>query len=264
MIFDPPQGRRHLQAPATVLALGGASWPQLGSDGAWWPRLQTAGADLVPLQASNCGFDVAWSDHLRQRHAGAPLKGVAIRIGDDWHQAGEMVLTATGGEGSLVYAASARLRERIKVDGQATFKLDLLHARSAEWVRAELAHPRGTRSLATHLKTRLKLDGAKAALIWERVPKAMQADPAKLAACIKALEVTVTATRPMAESISTAGGVRFEGLDDQLMLRCQPGVFVAGEMLDWEAPTGGYLLTASFSTGQVAGQGAAAWLRAQR
>ena len=225
--------------------------------------LQTAGADLAPLQASNCGFDVDWSDHLRQRHAGAPLKGVALSVGDDWQQAGEMVLTASGVEGSLVYAASARLRERIAIDGQATFKLDLLHTRSLDWVHAELAHPRGTRSLATHLNTRLKLDGAKAALIWELVPKAVQADPAQLAACIKAMPVTVRAARPLAEAISTAGGMRFEGLDGQLMLRCQPGVFVAGEMLDWEAPTGGYLLTASFSTGQAAGQGAAAWLRAQ-
>ncbi len=264
LIFDTPGGRRQLQAPATALALGGASWPQLGSDGAWWPMLQAAGADLAPLQASNCGFDVAWSEHLRQRYAGAPLKGVAISVGDAWQQAGEMVLTATGVEGSLVYAASAQLRDRIAVDGHATFKLDLLHTRSLDWVRAELAHPRGTRSLATHLKTRLKLDGAKAALIWELVPKAAQADPGQLVACIKALEVTVSAARPLAEAISTAGGVRFEGLDEHLMLRSQPGVFVAGEMLDWEAPTGGYLLTASFSTGHVAGQGAAAWLRAQR
>ena len=174
-----------------------------------------------------------------------------------------MVLTDTGVEGSLVYAASAPLRDQITRDGQAVFQLDLLHARSEDWVRAELAHPRGTRSLATHLKTRLKLEGAKAALIWELVPKAAQSDPAQLAAFIKALPVRVTATRPMAEAISTAGGVRFEGLDAHLMLRHQPGVFVAGEMLDWEAPTGGYLLTACFSTGLAAGQGAAAWLREQ-
>ena len=174
-----------------------------------------------------------------------------------------MVLTATGVEGSLVYAASARLRERIAQAGSATFELDLLPARSLEWVHAELAHPRGPRSLATHLKTRLKLEGAKAALVWECVPKSAQADPALLAAAIKALPITATAPRPVAEAISTAGGVRFEGLDARLMLAQRPGVFVAGEMLDWEAPTGGYLLTACFSTGKVAGQGAAAWLQQQ-
>lgn len=261
LVFETPGGRQHVQPGATVLALGGASWPQLGSDGAWWPTLQARGADLAPLKPSNCGFDVAWSAHLQQRHAGAPLKGVAIHF-EGWHQAGEMVLTQTGVEGSLVYAASARLRERLLQDGQATLHLDLLHTRSLAWVQAELAHPRGTRSLATHLKTRLKLEGAKAALIWELVPKAAQADAAQLAAFIKALPLTVTATRPLAEAISTAGGVRFEGLGADLMLQQQPGVFVAGEMLDWEAPTGGYLLTACFSTGRVAGQGAAAWVQA--
>ena len=218
------------------------------------------GAELAPLQPSNCGFDVGWSEHLKQRFAGAPLKGVAIAI-DDWQQAGEMVLTASGVEGSLVYAASSRLRAAIARDGRATFMLDLLHARSLDWVRAELAHPRGPRSLATHLKSRLKLDGAKAALLWERVPKAAQADPAQLAAFIKALPVSVTAARPIAEAISSAGGVRFEGLDEHLMLHCRPGVFVAGEMVDWEAPTGGYLLTACLATGRVAGQGASAWVQ---
>ena len=262
LVFDTPAGRQQHSATATVLALGGASWPQLGSDGAWWPVLQSAGADLAPLQPSNCGFEVPWSEHLKQRFAGAPLKGVAVTIGD-WHQAGEMVLTASGVEGSLVYAASSRLREGLAREGQATFLLDLLHARSLDWVRAELAHPRGTRSLATHLKSRLKIDGAKAALLWELVPKAAQADPDQLAAYIKAMPVRVTATRPIAEAISSAGGVRFEGLDEQLMLRSRPSVFVAGEMLDWEAPTGGYLLTGCFATGRVAGQGAAAWMQAR-
>ena len=260
LLFDTPAGRQQRRATATVLALGGASWPQLGSDGAWWPTLHAVGAELAPLQPSNCGFDVGWSEHLKQRFAGAPLKGVAIAI-DDWQQAGEMVLTASGVEGSLVYAASSRLRAAIARDGRATFMLDLLHARSLDWVRAELAHPRGPRSLATHLKSRLKLDGAKAALLWERVPKAAQADPAQLAAFIKALPVSVTAARPIAEAISSAGGVRFEGLDEHLMLHCRPGVFVAGEMVDWEAPTGGYLLTACLATGRVAGQGASAWVQ---
>ena len=188
---------------------------------------------------------------------------MAIRIGD-WHQAGEFVVTDTGIEGSLVYAASAQLRERIARDGQAVFELDLLPGRSPDWVQRELAHPRGTRSLSTHLKSRLHIAGVKAALLWEIVPKSAQADPAQLAVFIKALPIRVVATRPIGEAISTAGGVRFEGMDAQLMLHCLPGVFVAGEMLDWEAPTGGYLLTGCFSTGLVAGQGAAAWAKRQR
>ena len=257
--FDAPSGALQVQPAATVLALGGASWLRLGSDGAWWPWLQARGADLAPLRPSNCGFDVGWSEHLRQHQAGEPLKGVAMRF-EDRHQAGEMVLTATGVEGSLVYAASALLRERIATHGKATFTLDLLPGRSLDWVQAEVAHPRGPRSLSTHLKSRLKLSGAKAALLWELVPKEAQADPMQLAAFIKALPITVTATRPIDEAISTAGGLRFEGLDEHLMLRALPGVFAAGEMLDWEAPTGGYLLTACFSTGRVAGQGAAAWV----
>jgi uncharacterized flavoprotein (TIGR03862 family) len=256
-----PHGDITLRPAATVLALGGASWQRLGSDGAWWPWLQARGVDLSPLRPSNCGFDVAWSTHFSSRFAGEPLKSVAIRF-EDWQQAGEFVATATGVEGSLVYAASARLRERIVQAGSATFDLDLLPARSADWVQRELAHPRGPRSLSTHLKSRLNLSGVKASLLWECVPKAAQADPVQLAACIKALPITVTAARPIDEAISTAGGVRLEALDARLMLHALPGVFCAGEMLDWEAPTGGYLLTACFASGRVAGQGAADWLGA--
>jgi uncharacterized flavoprotein (TIGR03862 family) len=259
--FDNPHGQVITHPTATVLALGGASWPQLGSDGTWVPALQAVGADVAPLRPANCGFDVAFSDHLTQRFAGAPLKSVAITVGD-WRQVGECVVTAGGIEGNLVYAASALLRERIAAEGSATLLLDLLPARSLEWVQAELAHPRGPRSLATHLKTRLKLDGVKAALLWEFVPKEIQADPARFARLIKALPLTLLAARPIAEAISTAGGVRLESLDGQGMLRSRPGVFCAGEMLDWEAPTGGYLLTACLSTGRRAGQGAAAYCQA--
>ncbi len=256
-----PQGDRLLRPAATVLALGGASWQRLGSDGAWWPWLHARGVDLAPLRPSNCGFDVGWSEHFSSRHAGQPLKGVAMTVGGV-RQAGEAVVTATGLEGSLVYALSSLLREAIARDGSARLTLDLLPARDLAWVQREVAHPRGPRTLSTHLKTRLKLDGAKAGLLWEIVPKQAQADPAQLAAAIKALPITVTAPRPIDEAISTAGGVRFEGLDDRLMLRPLPGVFCAGEMLDWEAPTGGYLLTACFATGRRAGAGAAAWLAA--
>jgi uncharacterized flavoprotein (TIGR03862 family) len=178
-------------------------------------------------------------------------------------QAGEFVITETGVEGSLVYAASGPLRDAIAADGSATFLLDLLPARSAEWVRAELAHPRGPRSMSTHLKTRLKLSGVKAGLLYETLPREAMADAARLAAHIKALPITVRATRPIDEAISSAGGVRFEAMDEHLMLRALPGVFCAGEMLDWEAPTGGYLLTACFATGRAAGEGALAWLRRQ-
>ncbi len=255
-----PQGELRLRPDATVLALGGASWPRLGSDGAWVPWLRERGAEVAALAPSNCGFDVAWSEHFRQRQAGQPLKSVAMAIGS-WRQPGEFVVTATGVEGSLVYAASATLRDTIARDGHAVFHLDLLPARSLDWVQRELAHPRGPRSLATHLKTRLNLSGVKAALVWERVPKEAQADPARFAALIKALPVTVTAPRPVEEAISSAGGVCFEALDERLMVRAVPGLFCAGEMLDWEAPTGGYLLTACFASGLAAGQGAAAWLR---
>jgi uncharacterized flavoprotein (TIGR03862 family) len=261
--FANPTGELLVQPAATVLALGGASWPRLGSDGAWVPTLLAQGVEVAPLQPSNCGFDVGWSEHFAQRFAGQPLKGVAITVGA-WRQAGEFVITAGGVEGSLVYAASARLRDALSRGEDAVFHLDLLPARSLEWVARELAHPRGPRSLATHLKTRLKLEGVKAGLLWELVPKDAQADPARFAALIKALPVRVKAPRPIAEAISSAGGVRFEALNAQLMLQARPGVFVAGEMLDWEAPTGGYLLTACYATGRAAGLGAAAWLAGRR
>ena len=263
LVFDSPQGQVQWRPAATVLALGGASWPQLGSDGAWWPWLQARGVELAPLVPSNCGFDVGWSEFFSQRFAGEPLKSVALRIAG-FQQQGEFVVTAGGVEGSLIYAASALLRDRIAAEGHATFELDLLPSRTLQWVTQELAHPRGPRSLSTHLKTRLHLAGVKAGLLWERVPKAVQADAAAFAVQIKALPIRVRAARPLAEAISSAGGVRFEGLDEQLMLRALPGVFVAGEMLDWEAPTGGYLLTACFSTARLAGQGAAAWAKRQQ
>ncbi|MDE2081402.1 MAG: TIGR03862 family flavoprotein [Burkholderiales bacterium] len=257
--FATPTGELRRRADATVLALGGASWPRLGSDGAWWPLLAARGVALAPLAPSNCGFDIAWSAHLQARHAGAPLKSVAIEFAGV-RRLGECVLTAGGIEGSLVYAFSAALRDAIARDGSARLHLDLLPARSVAEVAREIGHPRGPRSLATHLKSRLHLAGAKAALIWELVPRADQTDPQRLAAAIKALPLRLLAPRPIAEAISSAGGVCFEALDERLMLRDLPGVFCAGEMLDWEAPTGGYLLTACFATGHLAGEGVADWL----
>ena len=264
--FVTPQGETTARHGAVVLALGGASWARLGSDGAWVALLRERGVDVTALLPSNCGFDVGWSEHFSSRFAGAPVKTVAIEFENinrvSTRQNGEFVVTAGGVEGSLIYAASAALRDTIAQAGSATFKLDLLPGRSVEWVQQELAHPRGPRSFSTHLKTRLGLSGVKAALLWEGVPKAQTQEPAALAALIKALPITVRATRPIDEAISSAGGVSFEALDPHLMLRSLPGVFCAGEMLDWEAPTGGYLLTACFATGRAAGQGAAAWLAA--
>ncbi len=261
--LQTPQGEQTIHPAATVLALGGASWRRLGSDGAWWPLLAERGALLSPLRPANCGFDVGWSEHLRARFAGAPLKDVALRF-EDFEQAGEMVLTAGGVEGSLIYAASSRLRDRIEATGQARFTLDLLPAREQSWVGRELAHPRGRRSLGSHLQSRLNLAGAKAALLWEVATPAVRQDSQALAALIKNLPITVNAARPIDEAISSAGGVCLEALNPLLMINAIPGVFCAGEMLDWEAPTGGYLLTACFATGRIAGLGAAQWLHAHQ
>ncbi len=258
-----PQGEHRLQPAATVLALGGASWPQLGSDGAWWPWLQAAGVALAPLRPSNCGFDLAqpWSAYLRQRHAGQPVKPVAMCF-EGRRQQGEFVLTDTGIEGSLVYAFSAALRDAIARDGVATPTLDLLPDFEPARVRAELDRGRGARSLATHLKSRLGIAGLKLALLHEVLGADGMADPARLAAALKALPLSLAAARPLAEAISSAGGVCFAALDERLMLRQRPGVFCAGEMLDWEAPTGGYLLSACMASGRQAGAGAVEWLRA--
>ena len=258
--FATAHGDVRVVARATVLALGGASWPQLGSDAAWVPWLRAAGAEVAPLVPANCGFEVAWSAHLKQRFAGAPIKPVVLRLGDGFERQGEFVLSAYGIEGSLIYAASALIRDAIARDGRATVTLDLLPAHDSARVMREVAHPRGSRSLSSHLKSRLGLEGAKAALLHEVLQREVLDDAARLAAAIKALPLTLTAPRPIAEAISSAGGVALESLDASLMLHSRPGVFCAGEMLDWEAPTGGYLLQASMASGRIAGQGAARWL----
>ena len=256
--FASPQGERSVDARATLLALGGASWQRLGSDGAWVPWLRELGVAVAPLRPANCGFEIAWSPHLRERFAGAPIKPVRLRFGA-FDKQGEFVLSAYGIEGSLVYAASASLRDAVERDGQATLTLDLLPGFDADRVLREVAHPRGSRSLSSHLKSRLNLSGAKLALLHELLPREALAAPQRLAAAIKALPLTVTAPRPIDEAISSAGGVTLEAMDEQLMLRVRPGVFCAGEMLDWEAPTGGYLLHASMASGRVAAQGVLQW-----
>ena len=262
--FDSPDGLKSVTADATVLAAGGGSWPKLGSDAAWVPLLQARGVAVVPLQSANSGFDVRWSDYLREKYAGSQLKSIALTFTDTHHltetRRGEMVITRNGVEGSLVYAFSQRLREMVGQKGCATFYLDLMPDRSEPSVVAELTRPRGARSFSSHLQSRLGLGGVKVALLHEVLEKAELVDPLRVARVIKALPVTVHEPRPVAEAISTAGGVALDELTAGLMLRKLPGVFVAGEMLDWEAPTGGYLLTACLALGRWAGQGVVEFL----
>jgi uncharacterized flavoprotein (TIGR03862 family) len=260
-----PNGETRLEADACLLALGGGSWARLGSDGAWVPWLEQRGVPIAPLQPSNCGFEVAgWSPLLQEKFAGAPIKSTAIRLDDQAPRLGEFVLTANGVEGSLIYALSAAIRERINATGSATLHLDLLPNHSVDKVTKALARPRGSRSMAKHLHSQLGIDGARAGLLRELAGKDDFLDPARLASVIKALPLTLVRARPLDEAISSAGGVPFEVMDESLMLRHLPGVFCAGEMLDWEAPTGGYLLTACFTSGRVAAQGALRWLSQPR
>ncbi len=293
--FAAPAGEALVHADAVVLALGGGSWARLGSDGAWMPLLAARGVEVAPLRPSNCGFDIAatrpaddvapdvesrrsflkeligqaeparpgWTTHFSDRFAGQPFKSVAISftdsLGRSFSRKGEFVATATGVEGSLVYAASGLLRDEIERTGSATFLLDLLPGKSPEQVLVEVRHPRGSRSLSSHLKSRLGLEGIKAAVLHEMLDKDGMNDPVRLAHAIKALPVTLVAARPLDEAISSAGGVVFNALNANLQLKTvtnpKAPVFCAGEMLDWEAPTGGYLLTACFSSGFAAGRG---------
>jgi uncharacterized flavoprotein (TIGR03862 family) len=268
--FATPDGERLVRPRATLLALGGASWPQLGSDGAWAAWLQSRGVDVAPLRPANCGFDVGataahpqapgWSERFATEFAGQPVKPVALAAEGFAARPGEFVITAQGIEGSLVYAASAALREQIERDGTATLHLDLLPQLSPERVLTEVQHPRGSRSLSSHLKSRLNLGPLKLGLLHELLTREQMHHAPTLAAALKHLPLTLAAPRPVAEAISTAGGVRFEALTEKLMLSALPGVFCAGEMLDWEAPTGGYLLTASMASGRAAARGVADWL----
>ncbi len=265
--FATPDGGLEVRADATILALGGGSWARLGSDGAWLPLLTERGIDSAPLRPANCGFDVNWSEHFRERFAGQPLKAVTASCVDGdgiaHKRQGECVITDSGIEGGLIYALSAFLRDRIEADGSATLTLDMAPGKAAERVTAEVSHPRGARSMASHLQSKVGIAGVKAGLLREMVAKEDYADTQKLAAAIKSLPLTLTAPRPLDEAISSAGGVRFEALDQSLMSHKLPGIFCAGEMLDWEAPTGGYLLTACFASGRTAGLGALNWLRTQ-
>jgi len=257
--FATPAGESKVGADATVLALGGGSWARLGSDGAWVPLLLARGVAVQPLRPANCGFDVVWSEHLRQRFAGQPVKAVRAAFvapdGSRIEREGEFLVTEHGVEGSLIYALSAPLRDGIEATGSATLQLDLAPGRTLQRLTDDLAQGRGRDSLANHLRRRAGIDGVKSALLHEFATGEDLASPTRLAAIIKALPLHLVAPRPLDEAISSAGGVDFAAVDDHLMLRALPGTFCAGEMLDWEAPTGGYLLTACFASGRAAGRG---------
>ena len=267
LLFTTPQGERPVHADVVVLALGGGSWPQLGSDGSWVSLLAARGIKIKELRPSNCGFDVRWSNHFKSRFAGQPVKTVGITFttsaGDMYSRQGEFMITTTGVEGDLIYALSAPLRDEIEHHGIAVMQLDLAPGRTQEQLVRSLSKPRGKDSFANHLRKRAGLHGVKSGLFREFVNQEILSDPDRVAAAVKSLPLQLVSPRPLAEAISTAGGIAFESLDEHLMLKNLPGVFCAGEMLDWEAPTGGYLLTGCFATGHVAGLGVLDWLRSR-
>jgi uncharacterized flavoprotein (TIGR03862 family) len=262
--FATAAGEVTVVADATVLALGGGSWSRLGSDGAWIPLLAARGVAVQTLRPANCGFNVDWSEHLRQRFSGKPVKSVRATFvaadGSTIEREGEFLVTEHGVEGSLIYAFSAALRDCIDATGSAVLHLDLAPGRDLQRLSEDLSRPQGRDSLSNHLRRRAGIDGIKAALLHECAATADLATAPQLAAGIKALPLRLASPRPLDEAISSAGGVDFAALDDALMLHKLPGIFCAGEMLDWEAPTGGYLLTACMASGHVAGQGVLRWL----
>jgi uncharacterized flavoprotein (TIGR03862 family) len=259
LMFETPDGPVEVNADATVLALGGASWPRLGSDGHWQSWLASRGVEMAPFLPSNVGFDVAWSAHFLERFEGTPLKGVGLCAAGEGAR-GDVVITANGIEGGAVYELSSILRDAIARDGTTKLSFDLLPDRSESQIRERLERPRGKRSRANHLRQSVGLTGAKAALLREGRGTEGHADAARLAALVKAYPLELQAPRPVAEAISSAGGVMREAVTPDYMIKTMPGVFCAGEMLDWEVRTGGYLLTACFATGRAAGAGAALWL----
>ncbi len=263
LLFDTPDGPKRVTADATLLALGGASWPKLGSDAAWVPLLEAEGIDITPLRPANCGFDCDFSDSFDTRFSGQPVKSVKATSAAGTTQ-GEFVISRGGIEGSLIYAHSAALRDALDRDGQAALILDLAPGRTVERLAKDLARQDRKASFSTRLKKAANLDGVKIALLREVNPDANQRDASGLASLIKALPLDVKRPRPIAEAISTAGGVTLNGIDDGFMLKNRPGTFVSGEMLDWEAPTGGYLLTACFATGIAAADGIDRWLEAPK
>lgn len=249
-----------IKSDATILALGGASWPKLGSRGEWVSWLADAGINIKPFYPANCGFIVNWSKHISEKFRGHPMKSVVLSF-KDFKQKGEFILSRTGVEGSLIYAASAKIRDELISTGTATLTLDLAPDIARDKLIAALAKPRGSRTLTSHIKRATRLPDAKIALLYEFIAKEDLLNIEKLVDAIKALPIPLSATYPLETAISSAGGVDFADLNDDLMLRKMPGVFCAGEMLDWETITGGYLLTACFATGRAAGIGALDWLQ---
>ncbi len=260
LLFDSPEGPKIVRPRAALLALGGGSWPRLGSTGRWVDLLREAGIRVEPLKPSNCGFDVAWSEHFRERHQGHALKSVSLSF-RDFHQQGEFIITENGLEGSLIYAVSAPLREALETGGPAIIHLDLAPGRTPAELETRLSRPRMKRSLSSHIEKTVRLSGVKTGLLREFLSREEMQDPGRLAFAIKDLPVPLIAPRPLEEAISSAGGVSFASLDEHLMLRKKPGVFCAGEMLDWEAPTGGYLITACLATGRAAARGMLDWIQ---
>jgi uncharacterized flavoprotein (TIGR03862 family) len=258
--FESATGIEVFLADAALLALGGGSWPKLGSTGGWIPILEAHGIPVAPLRPANCGFDVTWTDHFKTKFDGAPLKAVTVTFKDVCKQ-GEFIVTKDGVEGSLIYALSAPIRDEIEQSGQAVIRLDLAPDWSTEKLVERLSLPRGSRSMGSHLQKTVNISGVKAGLLWEFVAREDFQSPEKLAAAIKSLPIPLLRPRPLAEAISSAGGVRFEALDETLMLKSLPGVFCAGEMLDWEAPTGGYLLTGCFASANRAADGILDYLK---
>ena len=257
LAFETPDGEGLERPDAVVLALGGASWPRLGSDGAWALWIKEAGTEVAPFRPANVGFDVAWSGLLRDRYAGQPLKGVAITHGDRTAR-GEAMIARYGIEGGAVYALPAVLRAAVEADGQAEIRIDLKPDVATGRLTERLSQPRGKASLSNHLRKAVGLDPAAVALLYEAGP--LPASPRAIAERIKAMPLTLTGVQGLERAISSAGGVVLDGVNERLMLKARPGVFVAGEMLDWEAPTGGYLLQASFASGVVAADGVIDWL----
>jgi hypothetical protein len=266
-MFAAPDGPVRVAPDATVLALGGASWPRLGSDGGWADALAKAGIAVTPLAPANCGFAAAWSEVFRSRHQGQPLKRVALSYAGRTVR-GEAIITRDGLEGGAVYALSAPLRDGLAAAGAAILHIDLRPDLAVDALAARLAAARGKQSLATFLRKSAALAPAAVGLLHEATitsPERLAAmTPAALAALVKAVPVRLTAAAGLARAISTAGGIAWDEIDERFMLRRRPGVFVAGEMLDWEAPTGGYLMQAAFSTGVAAAHGALQWLARDR
>jgi uncharacterized flavoprotein (TIGR03862 family) len=263
--FLTSDGEMSVSTDAVVLAMGGGSWPKLGSTGSWVPLLTKQGVTVAPLQPSNCGFDVNWSEHFRCRFSGKPLKSVVVSFTDNqgitYCRKGELMLTESGIEGGLIYALSSQLRNQITASGQAAITIDLLPDKCVQFLIERVTLLRGKLSMANHLRKRIGLEKVKGAVLREVAANTDFENPVQLCSLIKSLPLKLVAARPLEEAISSAGGVAFEALNKQLMIKSMPGVFCAGEMLDWEATTGGYLLTACFATGRQAGEGVLAWLQ---